>query len=128
MIWGIGTDILYIPRISKILERHGDRFVKRVLNVEEQTIYYAHRDPVSFLASRWCSKEAIYKAVGCNGLNFNEIIIKHKVTNAFSGIPSVSFTGKTKLIIDPLHLSNIQISISHDQDYCIAYVLAVKES
>ena len=30
MITGIGTDVVSIPRIEKVLERFGDRFVNRI--------------------------------------------------------------------------------------------------
>ena len=36
MIVGIGTDIVSIERIAGVLERHGERFLKRVLTPPER--------------------------------------------------------------------------------------------
>ena len=37
MIVGIGTDVVSIERIQGVLDRHGERFVKRVLTPVERT-------------------------------------------------------------------------------------------
>ena len=64
MIIGIGTDVVSIERIAGVLERHGERFVKRVLTAEEQRRYHATQQKASHLAKRWAAKEAFSKAIG----------------------------------------------------------------
>lgn len=70
MIAGIGTDLIAIERIAAALERHGARFVERILGPEERVIYQqrAQRSQargVAFLATRFAAKEAFSKALGC---------------------------------------------------------------
>ena len=39
MIYGIGTDIIDIERVKKILSKNRDGFVKRVLSEHEQALF-----------------------------------------------------------------------------------------
>ena len=69
MIYGIGTDICDIRRIQASLERHGERFARRVLSDTELPVWQARtaRWPergVRYLATRFSAKEAFSKAVG----------------------------------------------------------------
>ena len=63
-IAGIGTDIVSIPRIRKVHERHPERFAKRVLSPVEWAEFSTHFDPSIFLAKRFAVKEATAKALG----------------------------------------------------------------
>jgi holo-[acyl-carrier protein] synthase len=64
MIVGIGTDIVSIERIAGVLERHGERFVNRVLTPDERARYHRTKLKASHLAKRWAAKEAFAKAIG----------------------------------------------------------------
>ena len=39
MIYGVGTDIVNIERVKKILSKNRDGFVKRVLSEHEQALF-----------------------------------------------------------------------------------------
>lgn len=60
----IGIDIIEIERIAGILQRYGDRFLRRVFSEEEIALYKKHRKRLSFLAGRFAAKEAVIKASG----------------------------------------------------------------
>ena len=64
MIVGIGTDVVSIERIAGVLERHGDRFLDRILTPEERHRYDRTKSKASHLAKRWAAKEAFSKAIG----------------------------------------------------------------
>ena len=64
MIVGIGTDVVSIERIAGVLERHGARFVDRILTADERKRYDRTRAKASHLAKRWAAKEAFAKAIG----------------------------------------------------------------
>ena len=51
MIVGVGTDIVEIPRIGKMIERHGEHFLTRVYTDEE--IRYCQRRKESFPTATW---------------------------------------------------------------------------
>jgi len=66
MIVGIGTDVVSIERIKGVLERHGERFVRRVLTPAERPRFEraSARAKPGHLAKRWAAKEAFSKAIG----------------------------------------------------------------
>jgi len=64
MIFGIGTDVVQIERIQKIHARHGERFVKHLLMLEEEQSFRQRTRAARFLAMRFAAKEAIVKAMG----------------------------------------------------------------
>ncbi|HXZ47507.1 MAG TPA: holo-ACP synthase [Usitatibacter sp.] len=64
MIVGIGTDVCSVVRVAGVLERHGERFVERILTPEERGRYARTRDKAGHLAKRFAAKEAFSKAIG----------------------------------------------------------------
>ena len=69
MIFGIGTDLCDVRRITATLARKGDRFAEKVLGPDELKVFHARRAKVDgrgirFLATRFSAKEAFSKAVG----------------------------------------------------------------
>ena len=69
MIYGIGTDICDVRRIRASLERHGERFARKILSDGELATWQARsvRWPergVRYLATRFSAKEAFSKAIG----------------------------------------------------------------
>ena len=64
MIFGIGVDALAAERVSKVLERHGERFIERLLMPQERVQLDRTNRRARFLAMRFAAKEAIVKAMG----------------------------------------------------------------
>ncbi|HYG60838.1 MAG TPA: holo-ACP synthase, partial [Symbiobacteriaceae bacterium] len=65
MIAGIGVDIVEVARISEALERHGDRFLRRVFTPGEiAECWPSEPQRVRRLAARFAAKEAALKAMG----------------------------------------------------------------
>ena len=62
MIAGIGTDIVKIASMEAIIQRHGDRFARRILLDSEFACYQQSSAPAAFLAKRFAAKEAAAKA------------------------------------------------------------------
>src|ERR1700735_3818527 len=68
MIIGIGSDLIDIRRVAKVIERHGDRFLGRIFTDAERA--KAERRAknenmvVATYAKRFAAKEACSKALG----------------------------------------------------------------
>jgi holo-[acyl-carrier protein] synthase len=91
MIIGIGNDLIDIRRIEKTLEKHGERFIKRVFTDIEiaKSERRAHR--VASYAKRFAAKEACSKALGTglsNGVYWRDM----GVVNLPSGKPTMTLT------------------------------------
>ncbi|MDO3680594.1 holo-ACP synthase [Paenibacillus ehimensis] len=67
MIIGIGTDVLEIERMRKILgQPSGKRFLERVLTPAERELAAVRGGRLAeFAAGRFAAKEAVVKALGC---------------------------------------------------------------
>jgi len=119
----VGTDICSVERIRKAYERYGERFLDRILTpYEKQYVIGRGKRLVESLAGRFAAKEAVGKAlgVGLRGVAWKEI----EIGRAASGAPHVILHGRAKKIAQHLQLSQFEISISHERDYSIAFVVA----
>ncbi|MFW5799928.1 MAG: holo-ACP synthase [Spirochaetota bacterium] len=128
MIYGIGVDLVYIPRIASICDKHSRHFLKRILSENELTYIKSLKFPLNSIASRFAAKEAYSKALGCGigeYAKFKEISIE----KSGKGKPEVILNGDTKKYLNKFFKENnktnyyLQLSLSHDKDYAIAYII-----
>lgn len=125
MIIGIGTDIVQIPRIEKILELYPKSFPKRILTAEEFENFalLSKEKYAAFLAKRFAAKEAISKAFGIGigqGINLKDITI----LNNELGKPTASISSNYTQKLSPF---NIHLSLSDDYPICVAFVVVEKK-
>jgi holo-[acyl-carrier-protein] synthase len=97
MIVGVGTDVCALVRIAAAYERHGERFVQRVLGERERVVWAARgqRSPeraLRYLATRFSAKEAFSKAIGL-GMRMPMAWRRCEILNAPSGQPQVHLNG-----------------------------------
>ncbi|HHQ69424.1 MAG TPA: holo-ACP synthase [Halothiobacillaceae bacterium] len=121
MIRGIGTDIVAIKRIEQALDRHGERFAKRILTTEELKNMPQAR-PASWLAKRFASKEAVVKALGTgfrDGLGFHDIQTSHDAL----GRPVVRLIGRAEAQLAALGARRLDLSVSDEAHYAVAFVV-----
>ena len=93
MILGIGNDIVSIERIENLLDKFGERFIKKVFTKEEETRSLKNLKPAASLAKRFAAKEAAWKALGDQkqiGINWKDMGVR----NNKSGKPFLELTGK----------------------------------
>ncbi|MFB3071900.1 MAG: holo-ACP synthase, partial [bacterium] len=61
---GTGIDMVGIERFRRALDRHGERFLKRIFTHRERSECSGRADPARHLAARFAAKEAVFKALG----------------------------------------------------------------
>lgn len=122
-IIGIGTDIVDIRRIKKILaQTYAQRFVERILHHNELIIFNQHTQKSNYLAKRFAAKEAVSKALGTGigqSVQFNEVQVDHDEL----GAPMIKLHGRTKEYADQKGNKSTYVSLSDDGDYALAYVI-----
>ncbi|GIK07846.1 hypothetical protein Aspvir_003515 [Aspergillus viridinutans] len=140
----IGTDIVHLPRIVRLINRpdYLHRFTRRILHEQEQQDFRTRfsilppssgaekagpneitPDMACWLAGRFAAKEAARKAApaGAASLGWKDVIVR--VGEADKGRPDIVY-------LDPLGGGGSgegrigKLSISHDGDYVVATVLA----
>jgi holo-[acyl-carrier protein] synthase len=126
MVYGIGTDICDVRRIRASLDRHGERFARRVLSDAEFKVWQVRsaRWPergVRYLATRFSAKEAFSKAVGL-GMRMPMTWRACEVANLPSGQPVLRLHGSLKQWFDAQGLS-AHVSVTDESDYAASFVV-----
>lgn len=145
----IGTDVVHLPRIYRLLTQRGARsnetylkkFTGRILCPQEEQDFRARfdlhtldaaqsskplkvtPDMARWLAGRFAAKEAARKAApaGATSISWKDVLIRAApASSAGSSRPEVVYLTGAESRLGKL-------SISHDGDYVVATVLAAEE-
>jgi holo-[acyl-carrier protein] synthase len=92
MIIGLGSDIVDVRRIERVLKRHGDRFLNRIFTAAERAKAERRANPVETYAKRFAAKEACAKALG-TGFRRGVFWRDMGVVNLPSGRPTMQLIG-----------------------------------
>ncbi|MBZ9674863.1 holo-ACP synthase [Mesorhizobium sp. ES1-1] len=126
MIIGIGSDLIDIRRIEKSLERHGERFIKRIYTDVEQARSENRGTRAASYAKRFAAKEACAKALG-TGLAQGVFWRDMGVVNLPSGAPTMALTGgalaRLETILPQGHRAAIHLTITDDFPLAQAFVI-----
>ncbi len=122
MIYGVGTDIIEIPRIAAALERFGERFARRILCEPELRRFASHRLPAAYLAKRFAAKEAFTKALG-TGIHAPANWHGVWVANLRSGKPTLQFTAALQAMLDARGVGNAHVSLTDERGLASATVI-----
>lgn len=118
----VGTDILKVERIEEVVQRLGDRFVRRILTDREQAEYRESGQPDRLLAKRFAAKEAIAKALGTGigrGVSWQDIQIEHDK----HGAPVVRLDGGASRVAAERGGRRVELSLADELDYVVAFAV-----
>ena len=122
MIVGTGIDITEVPRIREAIERHGERFLKRVFTEGEIQYCESKANRLERYAVRFAAKEAGMKAIGTgwnHGVRWRDIEVARKP----GGRPTLLLHGKAAEFAAKLGATNIALSLTHTQEEAMAQVI-----
>ena len=121
MIFGIGTDIADVRRFEKWVKNPS--MFMRFFNPAEIMEGGTENARCQHYAVRFAAKEAFSKAIGTgiSGFELKDVFI----TNEASGKPVLNVQGNAKkLLEEKAGLGyNIHVSLSHEKDYALAFVI-----
>jgi holo-[acyl-carrier protein] synthase len=92
VILGIGSDLVDVSRIERVIARHGERFLARVFTETERARAERKADAGATYAKRFAAKEACSKALG-TGLRAGVFWRDMGVVNLPGGRPTMRLTG-----------------------------------
>jgi holo-[acyl-carrier protein] synthase len=122
MIYGVGTDIVNIDRIQKIILKNREGFIKRVLTEHEQALFANKADSAAFCAKRFAAKEAFSKALGTGigrVVSFQDLTVR----NNDNGKPHFIPSEKLRLYLLEKGVKQAHLSISDENQYAVAFVV-----
>lgn len=113
-IVGIGVDIEKVERFNEL--KNDKKFLSRTYTEKELEYCFSDKNTAQHLAARFAGKEAVIKALSSFGkkIAFKDIEILNKKDKA----PFINGIGGYKNI-------KTNISLSHNEDTAIAFVIAV---
>lgn len=125
MIFGIGVDVLRAERVTTVYQRHGERFVERLLMPEERAQLTKTRRRERFLALRFAAKEAIVKAMGtgfAHGVWIRDVGV---VQNAW-GRPEVIYSPRGERVRRRLGIGAGHVTLTDEAGLIVAVAVLEK--
>ncbi len=122
MIYGVGTDVIEIPRIEQALARFGERFALRILCEPELRRFRGHRKPAAFLAKRFAAKEAFSKALG-TGIHAPANWHGVWVINLRSGRPQLEYSEPLRALLASRLIRHSHVSLTDERAIATATVI-----
>jgi holo-[acyl-carrier protein] synthase len=122
MILGTGIDITEVPRIAAAIDRHGERFLRRIFTENEIRYCDSKANRIERYAARFAAKEAALKAIGTgwrHGVAWTDIEVRREP----GGRPTVTFSGKAAEFAACLGVARASLSLSHTKDQAVACVI-----
>jgi holo-[acyl-carrier protein] synthase len=124
-IVGIGVDLVHVPTFGDQLDQPGTTFPAAFLPGERSDVRSHPSGTARHFAARWAAKEAVIKAWSASIHGEPPVMDEHvhhliEVVADAWGRPRIRLHGE---VAKWLHGHQIEVSLSHDGDYAIAYVV-----
>ncbi len=125
MIYGIGIDVLKAERVQRVLEKHGERFIRHLLMPEERAQLDRTARPARFLAMHFAAKEAIVKAMGTGFAHGVWIRDVGMVQNAW-GRPEVVYSARGAKVRDELGVGEGHVTLTDEAGLVVAVAVLMR--
>ena len=122
MIYGVGSDLVEIPRVERALARFGERFARRILCEPELQRFHGHAKPAAYLAKRFAAKEAFTKALG-TGIHAPANWHGVWVINLKSGKPQLEFSGALAALLCDRGIRRSHLTLTDERGMAAATVI-----
>ena len=117
----VGTDIIEVSRIEKLIKEKGDKFLNKIYT-QKEIDYCESKGPNKYqhYAGRFAAKEAIFKTLTTSYNALKNTIEpprfkEAEILNTDTGSPYIAICGH--------YLDGIDISISHIKEYAVAVAI-----
>ena len=114
----IGTDIIKVSRIKILIDDKNEKFLNKVFTQKEIDYCNSYPNPEIHYSGKYAAKEAVKKALLSNNVVEHISLKDIKILNKDNKVPYV--------VIDKLMDLNYSVSISHEDEYAIAFILIQK--
>jgi len=122
MIYGIGTDLVEVNRIEKIIQRWGERFTEKVYSRNEIDYCTRKAYPAIHYAARFAAKESFLKSLGI-GLGMGVSLKDIEVINDAKGNPQLKMNERIREVLDTHGITSVHISMTHTREHALAVVI-----
>jgi holo-[acyl-carrier protein] synthase len=121
----LGTDLIEVERIRGVIERHGQRFLDRILTDEEKAYCATMGAPHKHIAARFAAKEAISKCFTTGiGAEFG-----WKSASVYHGArhePLVRLDAQGQALLAHVGATHVMLSLSHTESHALAVAALIR--
>ena len=126
MILGLGNDLIDIRRVEKIIDKYGERFLKRIFTDVEREKSERRAGRIASYAKRFAAKEACSKALGtglAQGVTWRDM----GVVNLPSGQPTLVLEGRAREHLQAMvpHGMKARIDLTITDDFPLAQAIVI---
>ena len=122
-IIGLGLDVAEIPRVAALIERYGERFIRRLFTDGEVAYCNRRRTPAIHFAGRFAAKEAGMKALGTG--HSQEVLWRDIEVVRRGGPPQLQFHGGAARRFAAMGARSSLLTITHTEALALAQVLLI---
>lgn len=121
----LGADIVEVERIRGVMERHGARFMDRILTDEEKAYCASLAHPDKHIAARFAAKEAVSKCFTTGiGKEFG-----WKSASVYHGSrhePLIRLDEQGEALLKHVGATHVMLTLSHTEHYAMAVAALVR--
>ncbi|MCA9187597.1 MAG: holo-ACP synthase [Pirellulaceae bacterium] len=124
-IIGIGTEIVECVRVARMIERHDERFLRRVFTTREIEYCSSRRFATQAYACCWAAKEAVLRAMATRWqkeIDYRDIEIRFDPQGGRTG---VAFAGGVREVCERYSIGDILVTTAHCRTHATAYAIAM---
>ncbi len=125
VVLGLGIDIIEVERVKGVHDRFGERFLARILTLEERNYCFTMKNPYPHLAARFAAKEAISKAF-TTGIGRHLKWTSTSIHNGERNEPLVILDERATALLREIGGTGVLVSLSHTNVYANAVAVVVK--
>lgn len=127
-VHGIGTEIVEVARIARMIADHGEDFLRRVFTEHEIRRCRAHPRPPELHAAIWAAKESAFKALGTSwrrGVPWTDVEVLHDPRDPDAPPWRLRLHAAARDVARRRGVSRCLVSLSTTRHYAAAHVLAL---
>jgi holo-[acyl-carrier protein] synthase len=123
---GLGTDLVEVARIRALVERHGERFLDRILTDEERAYCAGLAAPYPHIAARFAVKEAVAKAfttgIGAE-FGWKSVGVRHGPRHE----PLAHLDAQGEALLRQVGATHVLLTLSHTENFATAVAALVRQ-
>jgi holo-[acyl-carrier protein] synthase len=124
---GIGTQVMECVRVRRLIDRHGDVFLRQVYTPRETAFCNGKAHSTEHFTAIWAAKEAVFRSLGTTwrrGMAWTDI----EVICENGGTPQIAVTGATAELMATRGVGAFLLTMAHCRTFATATGLAVRGS
>ena len=115
----VGTDIVSISRMDKLIRDKGDKFLDHIFTIKEKDYCNKKSLPSVHYSGKFAAKEAVKKSILSSKSVLTITLKSIEIQNALCGMPFVQIKDSD------IDTDNLKVSISHTESYATATAILV---